>query len=314
MENFSFDLFDILKVLKKKRKTIILFTALGIIASIVFVLIRNNEYTSETKIILKSSMYFDRNQIQDENSYYAKEVFARESEIDKALTVLGNSDVISYIVEETNYQKIKGLSESQSFRRVKNNLKIKRTDNSDIEVKFTDEDPELALKGIRAGLYKAEMMYINFFEDFFKDASVQIDFKLKSNSDSLTIINEEITKLRKDYNLYNVLTPTRGNTVVNNNIKLSAQNSEGAEQLKTLVTIKDRLDQEQATLTGLKSQYNNFSSNDKIHAFYKVGGPYLPSNPSNLNALIIIGGAAVASFFFSCFWVIIGRAWKKLDD
>ncbi|HRP88880.1 MAG TPA: Wzz/FepE/Etk N-terminal domain-containing protein [Edaphocola sp.] len=314
MENFSFDLFDILKVLKQKRKTIVIFTLLGLIAAVIFVFIRPKQYTSDTKIILKSSMYFDRTQIQEDNNYYSKEVFARENEIDKALTVLGNSDVVGFIAEETNYAKVKNISEDKVFKSIQSSLKIKRTDNSDIEVKFTDENPELAFKAISAGLYKAEEMYTNYFNDFNKDAINQINFQIKNNQDSIAQINEKIAQTRKDFQLYNVLTPTRGTTVVNQNIALSESNANGVEQLKTLVTIKDRLDQEQASLESLKNQYNNYLNKEKIHAFYKVGGPYLPTLPSNLAAWIVILASGVTAFIFGCFWVIIGRAWKKLDD
>lgn len=310
MDNNSFDLIDLLKLLGKKFKLIFLFTILGLIAAVIFVAVRKNVFTSEANVIVKSYMNFDRKQMFSESAFYVKDVFAKENEIDKAMTILENSDVIAFVAQETDYQKAKNIEQGKVFTEIKRNLKVKRTDNSDLEIKFTDTDPKLALKGLQAALYKAEELYVNYFEDFNKDITKDIDFKRNTLIDSIDVINKQIAEVRASYNLYNALAPVRGN-VSNAAPTLSAANAEGIEQLQTLITTKDKLDEEYAKLTSLKSQYNSFLNDAKMHVFYRVSGPYEPTSPSNIPALFIILGCTVAAFIFGCFWVLLDHAIKS---
>lgn len=311
MEQNKFDLIEIIRTLKTKSKTILLFTVLGLIASVVFVFLRKDVYTSQAKIMVKSFNYFDRNQMFGDQVYTVREVFARESEVDKALTVLESDDIMAFIKEDTKYKESKGLSDEKAFKAVKDNYKVKRTDNSDIEIKFTDENPEMALKAMKAALWKAEEVYMLYFDDYNRDITKEIEFKQVLLKDSITAINKQIAETRKTYNIYNALAPVRG-TVVNSIPNISEANAEGIEQLQSLITIKDKLDQEQAKLASLKSQYNSFLNESKMHAFYRIGGPYLPSIPSNLPAYLVILASALAAFIFACLWVLVVRAFSRV--
>ena len=311
MEQNKFDLIEVIRTLKSRSRTILLFTIAGLVASVIFVLIRKDVYTSEAKLMVKSFMYFDRNQMFSEQAYYVRDVFARESEVDKALTVLESDDIMGFIKEETKYKEVKGLSEKKAYKAVKSNYDVKRTDNSDIEVKFTDEDPQLALKAMNAALWKAEEVYMLYFEDFNRDVTKEIEFKQKTLADSIDVINKQIAATRKEFNIYNALAPVRG-TVMNSTPTLSEANAEGIERLQSLITIKDKLDQEQAKLSSLKSQYNSFLNENKMHVFYKIGGPYLPTIPSNLPAVLVILASMVAAFIFACLWVLVVRAFSRV--
>lgn len=311
MENNRFDLIDILVLLKSKFKTLLIFTILGIIASVIFVFIRKDVYTAEANVIVKSYMNFDRNQMFSEEAFYVKDVFAKENEIDKAMTILGNSDVISYINQETKYQEVKKIREKDLFDAIKANFNVKRTDNSDLEIKFTDESADLAFKALQAALYKAEQLYVNYFEEYNRDMTQEIDFKRQLLTDSIQNINTQIAGLRKTYGIYNALGPVRGKGGNSGSAAVSETNATGMEQLQSLITIKDKLDEENAKLAGLKSQYNSFLNANKMHIFYKVSGPYKPTLPSNPKAIWIVLGSAVAAFLFSCFWVLLTNAMNK---
>lgn len=311
MENNRFDLIDILVLLKSKFKTLLIFTILGIIASVIFVSIRKDVYTAEANVIVKSYMNFDRNQMFSEEAFYVKDAFAKENEIDKAMTILGNSDVIAYINQETKYQDIKKIREKDLFNAIKANYNVKRTDNSDLEIKFTDENADLALKALQAALYKAEELYVNYFEEYNRDMTQEIDFKRQLLTDSIQKINTQIAALRKTYNIYNALGPVRGNGGNSGSAAVSETNATGMEELQSLITVKDKLDEENAKLASLKSQYNSFLNANKMRIFYKVSGPYKPTIPSNPKAIWIVLGSAVAAFLFSCFWVLLTNAMHK---
>lgn len=308
MENNRFDLIDLLQLLKSKAKIISIFTILGLIVSIIFVMIRKDVYTSETKLLVKSYMNFDRNQMFSQESQFAGEAFAKENEVDKAMTIFGSSDVIAQINETTQYGKIKNLSPIKAFRTIQDNFKIKRTDNSDIEVKFTDEDPKLALAAISVALAKGEEMYVDYFEDFNRDASEQIAFKQKLIADSTTQIIAKIAEIRKTNNIYNALAPVRGKVIMSTPSTLTPANAEAMEQLESLISIKDKLDEENGKFAALRSQYNSYLNEAKMHAFYKVGGPYESTIPSNIKAWIVVAGSVLAAFLFACFWVLISNA------
>lgn len=312
MQQNKYDLVAIIKTIKSRGKLVLGITALGLIASVLFVSLRPNEYTSEASIIVKGFMNFDRNQLFNDNTLFTKDVFAKDYELDKAMTILESGDVKGYINEKVQYQKVKNLaSDEVAFRKIKNSFKLKRTDNYDIEAKFTDTDPKLAHAALEAALYKAEAIYINFFEDYNRDVTKEIDFKRKAITDSVALLTDSIAAIRKRYNLYSELLPVRGNVTSNNTQTVNAANAAGIEQLQSLIQVKDKLDEQNAKLTTLKSQYNSYLNNDKIHVFYRVSGPYVPNVTSNLAPFIVILASALSAFIFGCLLVLITNAFKS---
>lgn len=311
MQQNKYDLVAIIRTIKSRGKLVWGITALGLIASVIFVSIRPNEYTSEASIIVKGFMNFDRNQLYNDKTLYTKDVFAKDYELDKAMTILESGDVKGHINEAVQYQKTKKLkSEEAAFIAIKRAFKLKRTDNYDIEAKFTDTDPKLAHAALEAALQKAEAVYINFFEDYNRDVTKDIDFKRKSITDSLVLLNDSIAAIRKQYNLYSELLPVRG-TVVSNNQSINADNAVGIEKLQSLIQIKDQLDEQNAKLASLKNEYNSYLNNDKMHVFYRVSGPYVPTVTSNLPAYVVILGSVLAALIFASLLVLIANAFKN---
>jgi len=311
MQQNKYDLVAIIRTIKSRGKLVWGITALGLIASVLFVSFRPNEYTSEASIIVKGFMNFDRNQLYGANTLYTKDVFAKDYELDKAMTILESGDVKGHINETVQYQKTKKLkSEEAAFIAIKSAFKLKRTDNYDIEAKFTDTDPKLAHAALEAALQKAESIYINFFEDYNKDVTREIDFKRKTISDSVAILTDTIAAIRKQYNLYSELLPVRGNTL-SSNYTINAGNAAAIEQLQSLIEVKDKLDERNAQLASLKNEYSSFLNSEKMHVFYRVTGPYVPNVTSNLPAYLVILASALAAFIFASLLVLIANAFKS---
>lgn len=311
MQQNKYDLVSVIRTIGSRSKFVWGVTALGLIASVLFVSFRPDEYTSEASIIVKGFMNFDRNQLYNDNTLYTKDVFAKDYELDKAMTILESGDVKGYINETVQYQKVKKIkSDEAAFKAIKSAFKLKRTDNYDIEAKFTDTDPKLAHAALEAALQKAENLYINFFEDYNRDVTKEIDFKRKSISDSVAVLTDSIASLRKQYNLYSELLPARG-TVMSNSHSINAGNAEGIEKLQSLIQVKDKLDEQNAKLATLKSEYSSYLNNEKMHVFYRVSGPYVPNVPSNLPALIVILSSVVTACIFASLLVLISNAFKS---
>ncbi|WP_129021863.1 Wzz/FepE/Etk N-terminal domain-containing protein [Edaphocola flava] len=311
MQQNKYDLVAIIRTIKSRGKLVWGITALGLIASVIFVSIRPNEYTSEASIIVKGFMNFDRNQLYNDKTLYTKDVFAKDYELDKAMTILESGDVKGHINEAVKYQQTKKLkSEEAAFIAIKSAFKLKRTDNYDIEAKFTDTDPKLAHAALEAALQKAEAVYINFFEDYNRDVTKDIDFKRRSITDSINLLNDSIAAIRKQYNLYSELLPVRG-TVLSNNQSINADNAVGIEKLQSLIQVKDQLDEQNAKLASLKNEYNSYLNSDKMHVFYRVSGPYVPNVTSNLPAYVVILGSVLASLIFASLLVLIANAFKN---
>lgn len=311
MQQNKYDLVAIIRTIKSRGKLVWGVTALGLIASVLFVSFRPKEYTSEASIIVKGFMNFDRNQLYGANTLYTKDVFAKDYELDKAMTILESGDVKGHIDEAVQYQKTKNLkSQEAAFKAIKSAFKLKRTDNYDIEAKFTDTDPKLAHAALEAALQKAESIYINFFEDYNKDVTKEIEFKRKTIGDSVAVLTDSIASIRKRYNLYSELLPVRG-TALSGNYSINADNAAAIEQLQSLIEIKDKLDDRSAELASLKNEYNSYLNQEKMHVFYRVTGPYVPNVTSNLPAFIVILGSAVSAFLFACLLVLIANAFKS---
>lgn len=310
MQDNRFDLIDIFTILKRNSRTIWIITGLALIASVIFVLLRPNVYTSNAKVILKSFMVLDKNQLYNE-PMYTKEVFAKDLEMDKLMTILDDDDIKSHINEATQFRAKKDFkSDAQAISKIRKNFEIERTDNFDIDAKFTDTDPKLAQAALEAALQKAESMYINFFDQYNREASTELDFKRNSIFDSLAVLSDSIAAVRKTYNLYNQLLPNRG-TVISAPQTVSAESAAGIEQLQTLIAVKDKLDEEYAKLTALKNEYSSYLNNDKMHVFYRVSGPYVPTTASNLHPALVIFASTFAGLLFACLLVLMMHAFRS---
>ena len=308
----NFDLIEILRAIKTKRNFVIILTLLGLIASAIFVGIREKEYRATATFLVKSSTNLDRKQMFGEKATDTKSFYASDYEVDKVLTILQSDGVVNDIAKTFDFKNLYNLSSDEKVvKRLKKLIKSERNDNNDIEISFIDKDSTLSYEVVKRIYYTAENMYKYYFYSFNEDMLKEIDFKLVALNDSITNYENRIAETRATFGLRNELLPTRGNATVNN-VGGNAD-VKGLELLHELVFLKDRMVTEKGEYLALKAQYMSTSDlSQKLRLFYPVTEPSVPKFANNIPSFIVVLSSGLICFLVGCIFAVVIAGYKRL--
>lgn len=311
MEPNNFNLLEILRELKSKRKFIIFLTTLSIIIAAIFVAIRPKVYNSSASFIVKSAMNQDRRNMYGEKTGDNKEFYATDKEIDKVLSVLKSYDIFDSLNKAIDFKTLYGTkSQIEIDGKIKKNFKVTRTDNNDIQIEFSDKNPQIAFQAVNIIYNKAEDIYKQIFMSHNADLTKDIDSKLVAINDSINNFELQIAEIRKTYNLNTALLPVRGESLAPNT---NGGNPEGLEKLANAIAFKDKMVAQKAQFYILKQEYaNNKDRNTQIRSFFMVSNPGIPDEPANSSAMMVILGSAITAFLVACLTIILIGGYKRI--
>jgi hypothetical protein len=147
MGNQNYSLFDIIRVLIKWKKLIIVVTAVAAITSIIIAFLLPVYYKSTTIFYGYDLRAFDpRNLIAEEPI----DIFGGESETERLLSIGKSSGLENMIIQKFDLYKRYNIDPKEKFARTevvekfRNNYKIVKNERAAIEVTILDKDPQVA--------------------------------------------------------------------------------------------------------------------------------------------------------------------------
>lgn len=315
MSETNFSLVEILRVVIKRMKFILLFTILCMVAGIVIALIAPKKYTSKASVIVKSPLVVDRNQMFRQAEYQNKPFFAGEDDIDHILTISKSDTLMGYLVKKfdlTNHYKTDSYDEAMS--KARKNFELKRNDTRNVEVSFTDTDPLLAAKVNQTAIDEIGKTFANSFIETNKDIVRSLQNRIKILDDTLRQIDESIKAMRVQYGVYDKLLPSRGeqNMTQSGGASVSPAAAEGLEKLQETVILKDKLAQDRAKYFSLINEFSIGLGSDAINMLYTVQPATTPGSPSSPILVVIAGICAIAGFFFASLLVVISAFYRSI--
>jgi uncharacterized protein involved in exopolysaccharide biosynthesis len=309
----SFDLIGIFHQIFKKKFFVIGVTLAAIIISLIFCNMQTPGYTSETIFIVKNPLMIDRNFVFRHTDYENREFFASPDDVDNVKSIAKSDGVLWYLIDKFDLRKAyHSKDDAALIKTVRRNFKAVMEDTRNLEVYYTDPDPQRAADITNGARIYLEDKFMDYFLATNKDVSTALLEKINVLKDSVRIADDSMQAIRVATGNYSQLLPTRGNTMSSN----SAGNAQSATQLEYLQEIAMRKDKMAANIAEYQSLINEYEvmANHKIHIFYVIQEGYVPGEASTPKTLIITIASGVAALLFACFVVILGGFYEYVME
>lgn len=309
MESTRFDLVEIIKALLHKKKFILLVTAAAAAIGLAFSFLQKKEYTSKAIVITKAFETLDRTKVFH-TTMYAGPFFANNDDIDQVVTVIESDTLARYIAAKYQLAKVYGFkNEDDAAAKFKSKFKFKREDTKNLEISYTDSDPKRAFEINKDAVDKLENTMRDYMLSINNDMVKILEVKSKAINDTLKVLNDSISSIRKANGLSNALLPTRGEHVIQN-ASAASGNAEAMEQLQNVTSLKDQYLKSLNEIVGLLQEYKVNAETQKASMFYRVQEPSMPNGPSSPNKTLVLLIAVVAGFFFASLLVVFTIFYK----
>lgn len=312
MNDSGFNLIGIFREIFKKKIFVLIITVAALIISFIFCSLQQNKYTSKTVFIVKNPLLIDRNYVFRNTSYEHREFFAVPDDVDHVKTIAKSDGLLWFIIDSFNLAKAYNMEhDGNLIEVVRDNFKAVMEDTKNIELFYTDPDPERAKLITTAAREYVEEKFLNYFLATNKDISAALREKASGMKDTIAILDDSIKSIRTATNNYTQLLPSRGNNIVSAAQSGNAQNAEAMEHLREITAVKDKMADDIANYQSLINEYE-VMANGKIKIFYIVQEAYQPGIPSHPKTLIIVAASTLAGLFFACILVLIGAFYNRV--
>lgn len=310
MNESSFDLIGIFREIFKRKLFLIVLTVAALIISIIFCLLQQKQYTSETIFIVKNPMLIDRNYVFRTTSYEHKDFFAIPDDVDHVKTIAKGDGMVWHVINQFDLGKAYGIETGDRLvKKVKGNFKAIMEDTKNIELFYTDPDPKRASAITTAAREYLEKTFLDYFRTTNKDITESLKERIAAMNDTLARLDDSISALRAIAGNYSQLLPARNNTINMQQGAASAQSAQALEHLQETSALKDRMANDVAAYRSLINEYE-VMANGKLKLFYVVQEAYVPTDPSHPKTLIIVAASTLGALFFGCILVLISAFYK----
>jgi uncharacterized protein involved in exopolysaccharide biosynthesis len=307
----TFDLIGIFRVIFSKWKFVLGLALAALVLSFVFCLFQTKAYTSKTVFIVKNPLLIDRNYVFRNTSYEHREFFAVPDDVDHIKTIGKADGMIWHVIQKFELDKVFNMPANDKLvKKIKSNFKILMEDTKNIELSYTDENPERAAAVVNEARHYLETTFLNYFLSTNKDLTAALETKVKDLKDSISSLDSSMVLMRYAINNYNQLLPTRGNTVQNTTATASAQNIVSLEKLSEITTLKDQYAKDVAQYQSLINEYRVMASGS-IGIFYNVQEGFVPTLTSRPQTVIITIASFLGGLLFASLLVLFSAFYRK---
>ena len=315
MASSTINLVDIRDSIRSHFGTIMSFTvAFAMIGALVYV-ITPKKYEAKTDFVIRNPLYNDRNFIYNYDTKFL-DYFGNEDDANRVIMFAGSDIVQKQVIRSMNLAAAYKLDTSipkqmqQLERRFDKNLTVMRGENKDLSLTFLDTDPERSANVANECVRVLEQTYEDFYSDMRKVVHNTIMNKVAEEDSIINSLTDTLAKLREQYGIYDIISPTRHN-LMNGAMKESSHKNygRGIELVQNIESLKDEMVADRAVKTTLANQYTSSYESEKnklampiIKVITKAKPPVTPKGLGGMVTLIVCG---FLGFFFSTIFILL---------
>ncbi len=319
MSTIRFDLIEIIQVIRKHIRFVLIITGVTALLGAGFYLIKNKKYTAKTEFIVSNPSYTDRNNLYSANEMTFIDYFGGDDDIDRVIVLAESDTVISRIVENAHlaerYQF--DMNRPTAMERLKQKFtkgfKIKRTEYKDIELSYTDKDPNIAADVANESARIIEEAFRGYYNNVRRHAYDAIKDKVHQEDSTISILTDSLAALRDKYGIYDIISPARENVIMGN-VKSSSSTGfgKGMEQVQNIEALKDQFVTDRAKHSSYLNEFAAGSKAEQLQLTQVISKAKPPVDPSGPGPFLTIIACALLGFFFSCFLVLVSVYYKAI--
>ncbi len=164
-----FDLIDIVQTLRRKGRTILLFTVLAVAGGLLAYFLTPAKYKAETELFSANPQYTDRNRLFPGTQNPFIDYFADETMNDRIMTIAESEQTRRIIIDRMGLVPHYKVDTSKVAGRAKLNTLFKsafgidRTESGSLLITFIDEDPKFAAEVVNSSVAVIEEIFHGYF-------------------------------------------------------------------------------------------------------------------------------------------------------
>ena len=317
MSTIRFDLIEIIQIIRRNRRIVLLTTLAAAILGAAFFFIKNKKYTATTEFIVSNPSYTDRNNLFSANEMTFIDYFGGDDDIDRIIVMAESDTVKSKIIANTNLAELYkfDLTQPTALERLKQKFskafKIKRTEYKDVELSYTDRDPNLAADVANESARVIEESYRGYYTNVRQHAYEAILDKVHQEDSMINILTDSLASLRDKYGIYDIISPARENVIMGNVKSTSTSGfGKGMEQVQNIEALKDQFVTDRAKHTSYLTEFSAGRKADQLHLTQVISKAKPPVDPSGLGFLLTVVACGLIGFFFISFIILISVYYK----
>ncbi len=327
--NFNFDSPDLLTFMFKRRKPIIVLTAIAFFISVITAFFIITPKFKSTVIIFPTSSSSVSHELLTNNLYEKKILkFGEEEEVEQLLQILSSGDIRNKIINKYNLFKHYNIDKNSRYPNTNlrnkyiNNVKFTKTKYLSIKIEVLDEEPQMA-----ADIANDIVIYLDtIINKMQKERAVQalriVEKEYLFLKEHIKLLQDSILQIRRlgvfDYEsqseVFNDAYATALATGKINGIKkLEEKLSILAEHGGAYTSIRDLLEFELKKLSILESKYQEAKVDSELDLPHKFVVNHAEKSERKAYPIrwIIITISTILTFIFSLLLLIIFDIIKK---
>jgi uncharacterized protein involved in exopolysaccharide biosynthesis len=313
----GFDLIDIAHALNRKRNLIIIITVLCGIVAAVFYLVSKKDYEAKTEFFVSNPLYADRNNLFRTHESRFVDYFTNEDDMDKVIAI-ANSEILRVKVvgredlfTAYNLDSSKQNDKARMAVVFRKKYEVKRTENQNMEITYTDTDPQLAANVANEAVKVAEEIYSGYFNDIRMNIYKAISEKARESDSTIAVMTDTLARLRDHYGIYDIISPSRaGSTSLKSNG--SASFGRGVEEIQNIESLKDQLVADRATYLSLMNEFSTGTKLNEMPLIHVITPAGPPIEHKGLGFILTTIGGILLGLFFAVISVLISAYYRKL--
>lgn len=314
MNDQSFDLIGIFKQIFKKKTFVLSITLAGLIISFIFCSLQQKKYTSRSVFIVKNPLLIDRNFVFRNSNFENKEFFAIADDVDHVKTIAKSDEILWFLIDSFDLRKAYNIKDDgKLLEEVRDNFKAVMEDTKNIEIFYTDPDPERAARVTNGARQFLETTFLNYFLLTNKDITGALKDKSESIHKDIVMLDDSIQAVRNIVGNFSQLQPTRGQLFTMRGDESSPSNANLMEHLQEITIKKDRLAADAASYESLINEYQ-VMANGKIRLFYVIQEARPNFGATHPKTLIIVLASTLVALFFACILVLFSGFYQHVME
>lgn len=318
MSTTRFDLVDIIRIIERRRRFILIVTAVAMALGLVFHLIRKKKYEAKAAFFVSNPVYSDRSNIFAGADSRYMDYFGDEDDIDRVIALSESDSIISQIITTTGYDKANNIDfndpgqRNELKQKFKKALDIKRTEYKLMEVYFTDTDPKLAAAIANETVDILERSYRGYYNSRKEGLYASIKSKMVEVDSSINALTDTLSQLRQVSGIYDIISPNRQN-LVNSHIQGNGKD-EGRyiEVIQNFEATKDMLVTDKAKYVSLLNQYSTGTGENGMKLFHTITTAKPPVDTAGPGLFVILAACMFVGLFFSIMFVLLTTYYSEV--
>lgn len=306
MNTPTFDLVEIVKVIQRNIKLILAITFATALIGAVSYKLKDKEYKASAEVYMLNPLFGDRNHLlrRANGDMRFVDYFGTEGDVDKVMTMIESKDVEDSVIVYCDLYKVYQLDASKPkdraamSERYRSNFEAKRTENASVLCTYSDNDPVRSAAILDAIIKITDFKFRGYLTKVKNNAMAAVNKKIEGIEAQINLFTDSLIHLRNQYKIYDIISPSRQNLVINNHNASGAVNAaEGVEKIQNIESIKDEFVVSRADLAATAYELGSNNINE-LGILHYVSTPSAPNKASGLGFVLTTFACAFVAFFF----------------